>query len=458
VRHCSNVSRAPFEPARVPFTSAKRASGSLSVLPPRVLFEAAEATGADLRLTMREPATGGLLIMTFRGGRPTMVLTPGDGRSLGELLLAAGRIDRSTLTDLLERRLLEGGSLESLLAERTRLGREELQRFFDFQARQRVLDALVWTGGTFEVEEYRGDAEAAFQVGLPSFESLALRADTRARALPELLKSLPAPPNHVLVRRRRGVAEPEGAVERRLLSVLDQPLLVPQLIGRLLEDDDLVLRGLISLAERRAVALAPRAALVAVAGEGREERPFSAELLREVVHLLSGNGEAGGHAAVWLLVVGDLGDAAASFVRRLGATAGAADAEGGVSPVSHLLGSIIRLAPDVSLCVLAVRPAGVSPAAIDALLSRCDAVCVVRAAELEASERWPSNVSEVIERASRRGRVPLLGVDLAAAGRPWKVSLPVILGVPGWQERGPDWLLDRIVTGLHAAVTSRAGE
>jgi len=268
----------------------QRVTGSLALLPPLPLLEAAERNGQDCRLTMRDPSGGNLLIVLFREGRPTMVFSPGDGRSLGELLLDAGVIDRTVLTELLQSRAVARGPLERLLRQRTGLGDEELQRFFDFQARARLLEALAWRAGSFELERYTGDDESEFRLQLPSFAALAMRAQARAAALAQLRPELPAPPEHLVVRRQAAAVTPEGEIEAAVLAALTQPRLFPQLVARLLVDDDLVLQAVVRLSHAGGVALQARAAAVL----GASEAPggagsFSGELLKGVVRRLQGN-------------------------------------------------------------------------------------------------------------------------------------------------------------------------
>ncbi len=166
---------------------------------------------------MRNPASGGLVVVVFAHGEPTMVFLPGDGRSVGELLLAAGVIDEPTLAMLVQERPASGSSLEDLVRERTSLTRSEVQRFLDFQARMRMLDALVWEEGFFELEEYRGGGEVSFSLHLPTLTSLLVRARARVEALPRLIDRLPASPGNTLVRRRRGGATTVGCPPGRSL-------------------------------------------------------------------------------------------------------------------------------------------------------------------------------------------------------------------------------------------------
>lgn len=421
-------------------------SGSLSLLPPLVLLEAAERNGQDCRLTMKDPGGGDLLIVLFRGGRPTMVFSPGDGRSLGELLLDAGRIDHAVLTALLQSRAVERGPLERLLRERTALGDEDLQRFFDFQARARLLEALAWRAGSFELERYTGDDECDFRLRLPSFAALAMRAQARASALAKLLPALPAPPQHTLVRRRRAAITPESDIQAAVLSALGQPRLLPQLVARLLDDDDLVLQAVVALAQVGGVVLQPRA--VAVSGDA--EAPggsglWLGELLKSVVRRLRG-GDGVGDSVLWVLVVGEGSGQATEVVTRLGGSA-IREPVNGALPSMTVARARARVAPDALLCAVAVEPQSLSRGVIDLMLSRFDVLCAVR------SEGATPRLDALLEQMPPVGGPLMVGLDLGGLSRPWAARLGGVLRVPDLARHGPRELAGLLIELVHGAAS-----
>lgn len=424
----------------------QRVSGSLSLLPPLLLLEAAERNGQDCRLTLKDPFAGNLLIVLFRGGRPTMVFSPGDGRSLGELLLDAGRIDHAVLTALLQSRAVERGPLERLLRERTGLGDEELQRFFDFQARARLLEALAWRAGSFELERYTADDEDEFRLRLPSFAALAMRAQARASALAELLPTLPAPPEHTLVHRRRAAITPADDIQAAVLSALGQPRLLPQLVARLLDDDDLVLQAVVALAQAGGVALQPRIAAVG----GDAELPggsgcYLGELLKSVVRRLRG-GDAAGDSALWVLVVGEGSGQATEVVTRLGGSA-IREPINGTLPSMTVARARARVAPDALLSAVAVEPESLSRGAIDPMLSRFDVLCAVR------SEGATPRLDALLEKIPPAGGPLLVGLDLGGRSRPWPARLGGVLKVRNLAQHRPRELAGLLIELVHGAVS-----
>lgn len=421
-----------------------RVSGSLSLMPPLLLLETAERHGLDCRLTLRDPGGGGVLIVLFRGGRPTMVFAPGDGRSLGELLLAAGVIDRALLSELLSIRAAERGSLERLLRERASLKVEDLQSYFDFQARARILEALTWRTGSFELERYLGDEESEFRLQLPSFEILALRAQARAATLAELLPRLPAPPEHLVVRGRPGGGPLTDSVQAAVLEALDEPLLVPQLVARLRFDDDLVLRAVVELEQLRRVVVKPRVAIVPEPSSIREVSTSSAgELLRAVLHRIRG-ADGLSDSALWVLVVGEQRGQARELVTRLG---GLADegTSGGDLPATTVARARVRIARDASLCAVAVEPESLSRGAMGPLLARFDVVCVVRG-EAE-SHRLETLVEELA------GGQLLVGVEVGRRGRPWPGAIRATLAVPNLASWSPSALAGLLIELMHGAAS-----
>ncbi len=424
----------------------RRVSGSLSLLPPLLLLEAAERNGQDCRLTMRDPSGGNLLIVLFREGRPTMVFSPGDGRSLGELLLDAGLIDHRLLTELLQSRAIERGPLERLLRQRTGLGNEELQRFFNFQARARLLEALTWGAGSFELERYTCDDESEFRLELPSFASLAMRARARAATLAALLPALPAPLEHLVVRRRQAATAPEDDIQAAVLAALAQPRLLPQLVARLLLDDDLVLQAVLGLERSRAVVLQPRAVAVAAdselpAGPGG----LAGELLKGVVRRLRGS-HGVADPALWVLLIGEEGGQAREVVTRLGGTVVR-------EPTNELLRSTtvvrarVRVASDAMLCAVAVEPESLSRGAADPLLSRFDVLCIV------LGKGATPRLDKLLNQLPPVGGPLVVGLDLGSDIRAWPARLRGRVRVGDLARWKPRALASLLIELVHGAVS-----
>lgn len=434
--------------------AATRASGSLGVLSPPSLFEAIRLARRDLRLVMRNPATGGLVVVVFAHGEPTMVFSPGDGRSVGELLLAAGVIDQPTLAMLVQERPASGSSLEDLVRERTSLTRSEVQRFLDFQARMRMLDALVWEEGFFELEEYRGGGEVSFSLHMPTLTSLLVRARARVEALPRLIDRLPASPGNTLVRRRRGGARPSDALQVGVYAALEHPLLVPQLVARLLVDDDLVLAAVLDMVQDKVLAVQPRAVL-APTPNGESADPRCAALLRDVIEKVRG-GEAGqGVVALWVVLVSAAPEDATHVVSFLGGEPGVVMVPDSSGASTGLTSRTIRLGEEGRLCLLAVRPESLSRGALDGVMARCDAVALVRTSG-DADEL------ERLQQLRRRAEGPgfgwqplLLGLELGDRTLPWGEYPDATLTVSEWEAREPSWLVERMLEGLLAAAGCR---
>ncbi len=424
----------------------ERVSGPLSLLPPLLLLEAAERNGQDCRLTLRDPGGGNVLIAIFRGGRPTMVFSPGDGRSLGELLLDAGRIDHATLVELLGCRAQERGSLERLLHQRTQLEDGELQRYFDFQARARLLEALSWRSGSFEMERYHGDEESDLRLNLPSFHTLALRSQARAQTLAELLPTLPAPLEHLLVRRRTATARPQDDVQSAVFQAIGEGCLFPQLVARVLCDDDLVLRAVVELVGARALVMQPRAA--AVSGPARsegEEGSFRGELLHAIVRRLRGDGGLV-DPALWVLVVGEESGQAGELVNRLGGRI-AGEPVREKLPVTTVARVRVRVAGGATLCAVAVEPDSLSRAAIDPLLSRFDVLCVV------AGKAASPRLDALLESVEAVGRPLVVGVRLGGRGRRWPAAMRAALTVPDTGQLPSRDLVGPLLEVLHGAAS-----
>ncbi len=430
--------------------AAIRASGSLAVLPPPILFQAVQATGADVRLVMRQPASGAVAVVVFHAGRPTMVFMPGDRRSLGELMLAAGDIEAAALDALVRGRAETQAGLEKLLVDRLAMPHGRVQRLLDFQARARLLDVLPWREGFFELQEYCGGGETAFELDVAGLDALAFRAQARSRALPALLAALPAAPENTLVRRRRGGALPEDAVARDVHAVLETPLLVPQLVARLLLDDDLVLGALARLAAAKAVVMQPRVALAPAPAAGPD--PRLAAVAGETIARLRGAAPAGGGESLTAVAISGGGEAL-RFLSRLGAAEGG----GGEEPeaaATGLLRRVLDLGDGFRLVILAIRPQMLSRGALEGILARFDALVLVRGSASEEENGCLQHALALVRATG--GREPLaVGVELGAVLRGWQELPDAILGLPEWEQRPGPWLVERLLDAMLAATAAR---
>lgn len=435
-----------------------RASGSLALFPPAALFETIERTRRSVRLVMREPASGGLVVVVFRNGRPTMVFSPGDGRSVGELLLAAGLVDRAQLDALVAERPQSALSLERLLLARTSLAPDQVQRYLDYQARVRLLDVFAWRQGFFEIVDYQGGGETAFRLEIPELTALVARAESRATALPRLLGQLPAPSHHTLVRRRRGATRPAEPLLRAVHATLDQPLLVPQLAARLLIDDDILLRAVLGLRDDKVVVVQARAQLAAANGVREQLNGRIATLVREALGRLRGLDPGLPSVEMRVVVVSAAPVVATRLVARLGGEheGSAPGSEGDAT--TGLASSTVLLGRNTSLSLVALPPDALSRGALEGLLARCDALVLARAGQDERELdrlRWLQSVAV----APSLGWQPVtLGIDLGAALRPWGEYPDAVLGLPDWESRGQAWLVERLLEGVLAAVASHEAE
>jgi hypothetical protein len=403
---------------------------------------------------MRQPASGGVAVVVFRQGEPTMVFMPGDGRSLGEMLLAAGTVDLATLDGLVQGRVQGASSLERLLQERTDLPAEKVQRYLDFQARARLLEVLAWNEGFFELQEYGGGGETAFRLDLPALDALAYRAQARAAALPGLLRRLPAAPANVVVRRRRGGTRPGDQVARDVLDALADPLLITQLVARLLVDDDLVIDAVLRLVECKAVVVRPRVELAPSPRGSGEADPRLGIVLREIVARTREVVPQGSPVTMTVVVMAAAAGDAARFVARLGGeVAEVADTESGTGRTG-LARRILTLGGDAHLSLLAIRPEALSRGALEGVLSRFDALILLRAGD-DAGEIERLQHLRSVARAGA-GRDPLtLGVELGSSFRVWSDYPEALLGLVDWEAQSSPWLVERVVEGLLAAVNSR---
>ncbi len=381
--------------------AAIRASGSLAVLSPPVLLQAVQATGADLRLVMRQPASGAVAVVVFHAGLPTMVFQPGDGRSIGELMLAAGEIDAATLDSLVRGRAERQASLERLLVDRLAMPPDRIQRLLDFQARARLLDLLAWREGFFELQDYRGGGETAFVLDVPGLDAMAFRAQARARALPALLAALPATPANTLVRRRRGGPRPDDAVAGDVYALLETPLLASQIVARLLLDDDLVLGALVRLAGAKSVTLQPRVALAPPPAAGCNPDPRLAAVAREVIARLRGSTMARSGESLTAVAISGSGDAF-RYVARLSAAARGKAEQPETTATTGLLRRDLDLGDGVRLNVLAIQPQALSRGALEGILARFDVLVLVRASAAE--EESMGGAPRAVARGAAAGR------------------------------------------------------
>jgi len=433
------------------------ARGSLEVLPLHALIAAAQECGRDLRLVARAPGTGGVLVVVFRRGTMAMAFSPGDGRSLGELLLGAGLISRDALTALLEERQQARTSLEQLVLERTGLEVVTIRRFLDFQARMRLLEALSWRMGSFELQEYPGRGETAFQVGLPPLHTLKVRAERRRQDLDRLLPLLPAEPRNLVVRRRRGIRVPAvNPLESDILATLQQPLLFPQLEARLLVDDDLVLDSLLRLSAARLVALEPRVRVAAGLGRALAagQDPYLAALVEETLSSLRRTPGPFPQDALWLLVVAADAQLAQTLVLNM-----AGHESETVSPVEGSTGLAavqVKLGMTSRLCMQSARLETLLRGTREAMVSRCDAVVMLRQGESEEEEERLEALRALVARSGRRRRPLMIGVDLGARLRSWREFPDAVVGVPGWQDRSSSWLLGRLLESLRNTAATTA--
>ncbi|MGC8916797.1 MAG: DUF4388 domain-containing protein [Thermoanaerobaculum sp.] len=434
----------------------RKVSGSLAVLPPPVLLEAARRTKRDLRLSMREQDSGQLVVLVFRQGEPTMVFSPGDGRSVGEMLVAAGLLDQIQLARLLEERRTSSVSLERLLTERANLTHGEVQRYLDYQARLRLLDCLAWQQGFFELAEYTGGGETTYRLQLPSVEALVSRAKKRAERLPRLLGRLPCPPAHLVVRRKRGAEAPRSGLARELFDVLERPLLLPQLLARLLVDDDLVLETVLDLVASAALVMYPRLEVA----QHRWPRQASGDLwasqmVSEILLRFRG-GDGGGLArSLWIVVVSSRPENATGLVGLLGGEQEELVFHNSELPVA-LLARSVAVGPSARLHLLALQPDILSPAALAGVLGRCDAVVLLRTSDSSEEERHLTKLRQIAEGAGFGWRPLIVGWDLGASFRPWEEYPEAVLAVPSVAGADPQWLSKRLLEALLAAASARS--
>jgi len=434
--------------------SAGRVSGSLRVFPPGVLFEAATRLPVCVRLVMRQPTSGGLFVAVFRGGQPAMVFSPADGRSLADLLAAAGAVDRDTLDRLAQARSEIAGPLHRLVIANTRLEVDTVQRFLDFQARQRLLDALVWTDGYFELEEYRAAAETEFTLALPSIAALQARAEARRDRLPGLLARLPAAPRNTLVHRRRGGAGAASVLEDRVLQGLRHPRLLDGLVARTLVDDDLLVEAVLALADRDAVRLEPRARLVETPAPESGDDLRADGLVRDILASLRGGVRDGAPATLWLVVCGATFATARALVGRLGdpERPGPEGERNGITSVT------LHPTPGSGVCLHAVEPAALTRGVLDGVMGRCEGVLLVRDCDdPDATARLQRACEELLAVRREDGwRPAVLGVERGVGLRTWPGPAPdAVLTLPDPGSMGRWAILGAVLEGVLAAVHGR---
>ncbi len=403
---------------------------------------------------MRQPASGGVAVVVVRNGAPTMVFMPGDGRSLGELMLAAGTVDLMTLEGLVQGRVQGEASLEHLLQEKTSLPSEQVRGFLDFQARARLLDVLAWRDGFFDLQEYPGGGETAFSLEVPGLDALELRAQARAGRLPGLLARLPAAPANVVVRHRRGGSRPGDQVARDVLDALAQPLLITQLIARLLVDDDIVIDAVLRLLDGKAIVARPRVELAPPPRADGPADPRLGVILREVVGRTRNAVPPNAVATMTVVVMSAAPGDAVRFVSRLGGDdQEVSDADNGTGRTG-LARRILEFGSDARLCLLAIRPEALSRGALEGVLARYDALILLRTGEQQEELERLQHLREVARAGA--GHDPLtLGIELGAAFRVWGDYPEAMLGLGDWEAQSATWLAERVVEGLLAAVNSR---
>lgn len=424
-------------------------------MPPAVLLQAARASKRDLRLSLREQDSGHVVVLVFRRGEPTMVFSPGDGRSVGEMLVAAGLLEQVQLARLLEERRATATSLERLLTERANLTHAEVQRFLDYQARLRLLDCLAWQQGFFELAEYTGGGETTYRLQLPSVEALQNRARSRAERLPRLLGRLPCAPAHVFVRRKRGAEPPTMGLAREIFEALTQPLLLPQLMARLLVDDDLVLEAVLDLVAAKTLVMYPRLELASVA----VARPSAGDLwashmVSEILSRFRGGDGGSLVRSLWVVVVSVRADEATRLVARMGGEPEELVFQNSELPVV-LLSRSVPVGPHARLHLLALQPDLLSPAALAGVLGRCDAVVLVRSSASPEEERQLAKLRQVAEGAGFGWRPLVVGWDHGVSFRPWEEYPEAVVAVPSLEGSDPQWLARRLLEALLAAASAR---
>lgn len=433
----------------------RKVSGSLAVLPPAVLLQAARASKRDLRLSLREQDSGQVVVLVFRRGEPTMVFSPGDGRSVGEMLVAAGLLEQVQLARLLEERRATATSLERLLTERANLTHAEVQRFLDYQARLRLLDCLAWQQGFFELAEYTGGGETTYRLQLPSVEALQNRARSRAERLPRLLGRLPCAPAHVFVRRKRGAEPPTMGLAREIFEALTQPLLLPQLIARLLVDDDLVLEAVLDLVAAKTLVMYPRLELASVAVARLSAGDlWASQMVSEILYRFRGGDGGSLVRSLWVVVVSVRADEATRLVARMGGEPEELVFQNSELPVV-LLSRSVPVGPNARLHLLALQPDLLSPAALAGVLGRCDAVVLVRTSESPEEERQLAKLRQVAEGAGFGWRPLVVGWDHGVSFRPWEEYPEAVVAVPSLEGSDPQWLARRLLEALLAAASAR---
>ncbi len=447
--------RSLWSPRNVAEELPRKVTGSLAVLPPAVLLQAARAAKRDLRLSMRELDSGQVVVLVFRRGEPTMVFSPGDGRSVGEMLVAAGLLDQAQLARLLEERRGSATSLERLLTERTALTHGEIQRFLDYQARLRLLDCLAWQQGFFELAEYTGGGETTYRLQLPSLDALQNRAKTRAERLPRLLGRLPCPPAHVVVRRKRSAEPPAMGLARDVFDALSQPLLLPQLIARLLVDDDLVLEVVLDLVSAKVLVIYPRLELASgPVSRAASGDLWASQMVSEILLRFRGRDGGGLVRSLWVVVVSARGEEATRLVAKIGGEQEELVFHNSELPVA-LLARSVAVGPNARLHLLALQPDVLSPAALAGVLGRCDAVILVRTSSNPDEEQKLTRLRQIAEGAGFGWRPLIVGWDQGASFRPWQEYPEAVLAVPSLGETDPQWLAKRLLEALLAAAVGR---
>ena len=277
------------------------------------------------------------------------------------------------------------------------------------------------------------------------------RADARARNLPGLLARLPATPANTLVRKRRGGERPDDHLGREVVAALDEPLLLSQLVARMLVDDDLLIDRALRLGEGKALLLQARASLAPPPREGQTFDPRLAAVVREV--LARSRGAAPAEASLSAVVVAAAGDGV-QFVTRLGSPEGSVQPPQSPGGSTGLASRTLDLGGGARLCLLAIRPEALSRGALEGILSRLDALILLRGtgdtAELSRLQQF-----RAVVRAGADREPLTIGVDLGAGLRDWGEYPDAVLGLTDWEERPSGWLVERLVDALLAATAAR---
>jgi len=235
---------------------------------------------------------------------------------------------------------------------------------------------------------------------------------------------------------------------------LHKPLLLPQIIAKLLVDDDLVLEAVLAMAAAKTVAIYPRLELVTAQGSRKHTGDLQAEGLAEEFLRRFRRAELGSLVqGIWLVVVAVRGDEAARLVAHLGGEKEEVVFHNSDLPLT-LLARSVPVGPTARLHLLAIQPDILSPAALAGILGRCDAVVLLRQSASPEEEtklaalRW----------AALGGQPLVVGLDLGATFRPWQEYPDAVLALPSLGDCTPQALAKSLLEALLAATASRRKE